>query len=310
LRHAKDIAFCAAIQLALASSVFLAPLALVAGSLEAPDPLERSQALLSAGDAALERGDSDAAIHEYERSYDELPEAHKASYLGSLTIRNTMQAYDRRISEEHDASVRRELLLRQRTLLDAYIVAVKTREGAVDEIGVDIMAELEESLRRIDDAISTLERARSDGALPSESRVTGAPAEAVPDEPAIDAPLGPVSPATTSVEPPRARDWLGTSVVVAGSALFGAGVGVSIGYFTIRSTALALADAGGEDYAPGTDARAQYLAQEYDRAHRFLVAGSVVASIGLAAVVGGIVRLVVHRRRSSSRVPAGRRGGS
>ena len=87
--------------------------------------------------------------------------------------------------------------------------------------------------------------------------------------------------------------------MIGGGTTILVGAGVTIGYFTIQSGAEALVNAGGGDYAPGTQRREDYLAGEQARARPFLIAGSVVAGVGLAVAVSGTVRLVLHRRRST-----------
>lgn len=270
---------CSISSLALALLVALSPVGAGADELAPEGPRERSQVLLIEGDAALERGELEKAISKYTASYHGLTKGDQASYVGSLPVRKAMEAYDRSVALALDPKQRRALRARQRVLLDEFLVSVAARQGAAEEIGPEVMAELEQTLHLLDEALA----------------VAPAPDPSPPPEPEPEpTPKSPVEP----VEPPR--DWLGLGLTIGGGALLATGVGVSVGWWTVRNGALDLVDGGGEGFAEGTQARVDYLARADDHARKFLVAGSVVASVGLATAIGGVVHLALHRRRHTA----------
>lgn len=259
-------------------------------------PRERSQAMLAEGDAAYAKDRLEEAISKYRASYYGLPPEDQASYLGSMPVRKAMRAFDQLRSAEADPAKARALLQRQRVLLIEFLDAVAAKPGAAEEVGEDVIAELEELRRSIDQALEA--DAKPDEPVVPATDPTDDPAEPERGDPDPAKPAITTPPLTDDPNPPR--DWLGLGLIIGGSTTLVAGVGVTIGYFTIRSGAQALVDAGGDEYAPGSQAREDYLEQEHARAQPFLIAGSVVAGVGLAVAVGGVVRLVLHRRRATA----------
>lgn len=265
----------------------------------APGARQRSEQLLAEGDAASSKQRWDEAIAKYRAAYYGLPPEDQATYVGSLTVRKAMRAYQERVAAEQEPGQRKALLQRQRVLLEEFLDAVATKPGAAEEIGEDVIAELEESRRSIDAALAdpkpTTSEPTGDTSLDtSGSDGTATTTTSDPDDTTTDRP---------DPTPKPARDWVGLGLVIGGSVTVAAGIGVSVGRWTIRNNALQLVDAGGEDYAPGTQAREDYLDQEYARANEFLIAGSVVAGVGVATIIGGVVRIFVHRRRTSTPKP-------
>lgn len=262
----------------------------------APSARQRSEQLLAEGDAASGKQRWDEAISKYRAAYYGLPPADQAGYVGSLSVRKAMRAYQERVAAEQDPNERKALLERQRVLLEEFLDAVAAKPGAAEELGEDVIAELEETRRSLDAALAepkptTTEPngdASSDDAPPPGSDRTTTTTPAKPTTPAD-------RPAPTSK-----RDWVGLGLVIGGSVTLVAGLGVSVGRWTIRANAQQLVDAGGDEYAPGTTARSDYLDQEYARADKFLIAGGVVAGVGVATIIGGVVRIFVHRRRTAN----------
>jgi hypothetical protein len=289
----------AALSLALGALLALAPAPASATTL-APTARERSQVLLAEGDTDAANGAWDQAISKYRASYYGLTAEDQASYVGSLPVRKAMRAYAERIAKEQDPSKRRALLQRQRVLLDEFLDAVAAKDGATAEVGDEVIAELAETRRSIDAA---LEEPKAEPPVDPQQDPSTDPAQPSATE---ESPTG--STPTDTPKPPR--DWLGLGLVIGGSTTLATGLGVTVGWWTIRNAAQDNVDAGGEDFAPGTQAREDYLASEEDRARKFLIAGSVVAGVGLATVIGGVIRLVVHRRRAASRRAASRSAAS
>lgn len=293
---------CAAPTLALV--IALSSITAPAGTLAPSSPRERSQVLLVEGDAAAERGELDTAISKYRSAYYGLSASDQASYVGSLPIRKAMQAYEQSVARERDPKARRALLERQRMFLDEFLDGVAARPGAVDEIGKDVMDELEVTRRGIEvmlgakapdviDPFANDDARAHDGTTATRSSVTTSKAEpARPRDHATDEPSEP------------GRDWLGLGLAIGGGTLVATGGGVLVGAWTIRKGARELVDGGGPGYAEGTETRADYLAGEDERARKFLISGAVVASVGLATAVAGVVHLVVHRRRHVERAAA------
>jgi len=261
----------------------------------APSGRERSEALLAEGDADSAKGEWEEAISKYRASYYGLTRADQASYLGSLPVRKAMRAYGERIAQSQDPVKRRALLQRQRVLLDEFLDAVATKPGAAEEVGEDVIAELEAT------------RSSIDAALEPPSKVPEPTPAEPPHEPSTSSDPPPpqleqssADTSSTSIDTPKPpRDWVGLGLVIGGSVALGTGLGVFMGRWTILDDAHAKVDSGGDPYGPGTDLRASYLAEEEARAQKFLIAGSVVAGVGLATAIGGAVRLLVHRHRST-----------
>ncbi len=255
----------------------MAPVVANARAPDASSAREQSQRHLSAGDAALADNRIDDAVTSYRAAYDALDADDRSGYPGSIPLRKAMRAYDRLTEAESDPTRRRELLEAQRALLDTFLGGVAKTPGAEQDLGEDLVAELEQTRAALDDALqSSLEPEPE----PETSAV--APDERQPVE------VGPVD-----AGPVDTRLPLG--LVIGGSVLFASGVGVSVGYFTIRRGARSLVDAS-PDFAVGTPERAAYLQQEDGRARKFLIAGSVVAAAGLATAIGGTILWVARRR--------------
>ena len=262
----------------------------------APGARKRSEQLLGEGDAASTAKRWDEAISKYRAAYYGLPPEDQAAYVGSLTVRKAMRAYQERITQEEDPSQRKTLLQRQGVLLDEFLAAVAAKPGAAEELGEDVIAELEETRRSIDAALA--DPKPEPEPEPDDAGTTTTDPERDPADPSITTPTTPTDHPEPTTKP--ARDWLGLGLVIGGSVTLATGLGVGAGRWVLRANAQQLVDAGGEEYAPGTDARAEYLAGEYARADKFLIAGGVVAGVGLATTIGGIVRIFVHRRRTST----------
>lgn len=261
----------------------------------APSARQRSEQLLKEGEVAAAAQRWDEAISKYRASYYGLPPEDQATYVGSLTVRKAMRAYEERIAAEQDPAVRKAQRERQRVMLDEFLAAAAAKAGATEEIGEDVIAELEETRRSIDAALAEPKPEKPDSAQ-----------DPSPDEP----PPGPKAPTPTTSTPTSAdrpepapkpeRDWLGLGLVIGGSITLAAGLGVGAGRWVLRADALQVVDAGGPDFAPGTDARDDYLEEEYARADKFLIAGAVVAGLGLATAVGGIMYIGLSRRKSNA----------
>lgn len=283
----------AALSLALGALLALPPA--WASATLAPNTRQQSERLLAEGDAAASAKRWDEAISKYRASYYGFSADDQASYLGSLPVRKAMQAYAERVTQEQDPAKRRALLQRQRVLLEEFLDAVAAKPGATDEVGDDVIAELEQTRRSIDAELDPKV------AEPSPTEPTDPSTRIEPADPGPD-PVDP-GPATADDTKPR-RDWLGVGLTIGGSTLIAAGLGVTVGWWTVRNTAQENVDSGGAEFAEGTDARETYLATEEARAKKFLIAGSVVAGVGLATAIGGVVHIVLHRRRDASRATA------
>lgn len=254
----------------------------------APTDRERSQLLVAEGDAAYADHRLDEAISKYRASYYGLSPDDQASYVGSLPVRKAMRAYEQLIASEQDEAKRRSLLQRQRLLLVEFLDAIASKDGTTNDVGEDVLAELEEKRRTLDEALVEPE-------INDEPSLEPLPA----DESQEFATTNDNAQPNEDQSPPLplpSRDPLGLGLVIGGGASLLAGVGVSIGYFTIRRGADALIQAGGEDRTP--EQLATYREQEHARAQKFLVAGSIVGGVGLAIAISGAVHLVLHRRRT------------
>jgi hypothetical protein len=303
--------------LSLVLGAWLALPPIHAHAMAAPSPRQRSELSLIDGDAALERGDFDDAISKYRAAYYSLAPSEQASYLGAMPVRNAMRAYEQRVVQEQDPEKRRRVRQRQREFLSEFLDAVNGREGAAKEVGQDVFAELEANLKAIDSELGQ-EQTEQETTDPTEPPVPDPPGGGTtvpPDSRAVDPPdngtADPDSlkgasggddsnPGTPGPGASKAsRDWLGLGLVIGGGTLLGTGFGVSAGWWTIRNLAPAKADEGGELFAEGTAARAEYLAGENIRARHYLIAGTVVAGVGLATTIAGAVHIARHRRRAN-----------
>jgi hypothetical protein len=275
-------------RLVLAIVMAMSPTCAAASSMAPASARESSQDLLTEGDAAVELGDFDVAISKYRASYYRLSKADRASYLGSIPVRKAMAAFEQGVAEERDPAKRRQLLEDQRVLLAQFLLEVRARDGAAEEIGADLIAELEAIQRANDEALE----AEGHSADPSSADSPPVP---------VVAPLATKETrALPSDEPPASpRDPIGLGLIIGGSALLATGLGVSVGWWTVRIGARAKVDGGGERFAEGTQSRADYLDTAHEKARKFLIAGPVIAGIGLATTLAGVAHLVVHRRRST-----------
>ena len=279
----------------------VACLGLVVGSSLAPSPTharsapasearERSQGHLLEGDAALEDGRTAEAASSYRAAYQALEDTDRAGYLRSIPLRKALRAYEQLVQDEPDADRRRALVLEQRELVDGFLRAVAETPGAEQDLGEELVAELSQARDALDETLRT-----------------SAPAEPDPAPTPLDAPpIAQPEPSSDSALSARRRpNRLALGLVVGGSALVATGIGISVGYFTIRRGALRLVDAS-PDFGEGTPQREAYLEQEDGRAQKFLIAGTVVAAAGLAAAIGGTIHWVVSRSASPSRDNAAR----
>ncbi|MCX4247304.1 hypothetical protein [Paraliomyxa miuraensis] len=278
---------------------------LVLPTASASTPRERSQTLLAEGDTAYASDRLDDAISKYRASYYSLEPDDQADYLGSLPLRKAMRAFSQLVDAEQDPARRRALRQRQRVMLEEFLDAVSRKPGAAENVGEDVIGELEELRRSIEQELAgpttpvdPAAAGTSDEAATQSQPTSGTSTH---DEQSSQDPAQ-----RSGARPDRtgSRDWLGLGLVIGGGTTLAAGVGVTIGYFTIRRGALETVDGGGPEFADGTQARTEYLDDEYARAKNFLIAGSVVGGVGLAVAIGGAVRLAVHRRRSSSAATA------
>lgn len=273
---------------ALLIGLLLSTWVLPTGALGAPTPREQSQALLAEGDAAYAEGRFDEAIRKYEASVEALTPDDRSGYVGSLLLRKTMRAYERRLAREADPASRRRLLESQHALVDAFLTVVEATPGAVQDVGDDVIAELSRTRDDVEAALA---------GLPNPDAEEPEPAPEPDPKPEPEAEPGPAA------DPKPTLDRLGLGLVIGGGAIVATGIGIAIGHGTIRSSARALADTS-PDFAVGTEARTAYLEGEDRRARRFLIAGSVIGAVGLATAIGGTIRLVLHRRKKTHRAAA------
>jgi hypothetical protein len=263
----------------------------------APKSPQRNEQLLIDGEVAFERGDFPEAILKYRAAYYSFGTQERASYMGSIPVRRAMQAYEQQLAKEQEPNARRRLLRDQRELIDEFLDAVRSHEGAAEQVGLEDVAELEATG-------VTIDRELEGGQTPPEKPPV-MPVDA--EEPRIavgnsggSAPTPRAGPGTRpgGADPTKdgRRDWVGLGMVIGGSVVLGAGVGVSAGRWTIINQAEAEAErvrAGGQ-YT--TDPIDQYIGAQHRDGLKYLVAGSVVAGVGLVTVVGGVIHLKVRRR--------------
>lgn len=259
---------------------------------------DRSQAFVTDGDAAFERGDYEEAIAKYRAAYYGLDPAQRTSYLGSLPVRNAMRAYTLLIAERQD----RVVLERQLAFLAEFLESVAAQDGGAEQVGAEVMAELEAVRADVQLKLARLSQvvAPPPGAVtaptpnPADAPSQGAP----PTTEAAAEPEPGASPvAIDSLAPPPGRDPLGLGLAIGGGVTAGIGAGVMVGWWTVRRQAEAEADrVFGPDPSPARD---EYLREEWYHARRYLIAGSTIVGLGLATAATGAVLLVVRRSRGS-----------
>lgn len=278
-----------AVLLALATVLAFPAAPSAAAIAPAANPRECSQTFLVEGDAAVERGDLDEATAKYREAYHCLSMVDRASYMGSIPVRKAMAVFDQRVAQATDPQLRRQLLHDQRALLAELLLAVQARDA--EALGDDVLAELEATRRRLDDALATEEQDPIDD-RDDESTTATTATTATTRGPSLNG---------TQDAPPKPRlDRLGLGLTIGGSALLATGLGVSVGFWTVRSQAQANVDGGNPAFAEGTQARADYLAHTDAIARDYLIAGSVLAGVGLATAAAGVAMLVVRRRADRS----------
>ncbi|MCH9681162.1 MAG: hypothetical protein K0V04_07005 [Deltaproteobacteria bacterium] len=263
--------------------------------------LERSQAFVSEGDALLEQGEYNEAIAKYRAAYYGLTPEERASYMGSIPIRKGMRAYDLLVAQEQSRAV----LERQLALVTEFLESIKNRPDGKAKVGPTIIAELEASRSAVEKKIAAM----SEVAAPSTDEPPEDPAPALVEEPApTQTPTEPdPSPDTRRSDgaidepPPSGPSTLGIALAASGGALMAVGAGVLVGNWTVPAQAERFANEE-PGYETGTQERVNYIADQDDRARRFLISGSVVLGIGTAVTIGGVVQIIMHRRRSPSNI--------
>jgi hypothetical protein len=144
--------------------------------------------------------------------------------------------------------------------------------------------------------LDALEAAEPAPQPPPEDEVVEA--EATPEQD----PVAPKNPpvvedrAERSAEP--SRNWLGLGLTVGGGVTTVIGAGLTVGWWTVNSQAESFADTT-EGYELGGDLREPYLQEERNRARKWLIAGAVVGSVGIAVAAGGVTHILLRRRARS-----------
>ncbi len=257
-----------------------------------PSTMERSQAFVEEGDEAFDDGDYREAIAHYRAAYDALTSADRVSYVGSIAMRNAMNAYAALLEREDDIIVVRNQL----NFLSEFLQEVEQHD-AQDAVGVDVLDELRELQATLEDRIE-LSRAQEHS-----DRSSPPPVLLDPHGPSgVDVP--PEDPTDSS--PPQ-RDWVGVGLLLGGTALVGTGAALTISGLTIPDQARRYANEtpGFEEeeeigLIEGSTARTEYLADEDARAQRFLTGGIVIVAAGIVTVAAGGLELIIRRRRGRS----------
>lgn len=250
-------------------------------------PVQRSQAYVAEGDGALDRGDYQEAINKYRAAYYGLPPSERVSYVGSLSVRNAMQAFGLLFESKQDPVV----LRRQLGFLNEFLDQVAAQEGGVEKVGATVIETLEGVREQVEQKLASLTK---DDA-PQPEPPPPAKAEDAEDQP--PPPVQPPAPDPARREPERAPNWLGIGLTAGGGVLTAVGAGVLVGWWTVRQQAANYVELTPE-YGEGTDARADYLAQQQQDAQAFRIAGSVLVSVGAATLTGGVVYLLLRRQRA------------
>lgn len=257
--------------------------------------LERSQAFVEEGDAALERGDYEDAIAKYSAAYYGLDTEDRVSYIGSIPVRQAMRAYDLLVAQEQDRAV----LDRQLSLVTEFLENVRSRPDGVDRVGKEVVDDLQVVKEAVEKKIAAL----SEASAPHSTDAPGSkPVEETTTEPE------PVTTTPPNTTPPADGDStngmpfreppsrLGVGLAAAGGVVLGTGAGVMAGWWTVRNQAVEYADAE-PGYEEGTTERVDYLEREEARARKYLISGVVVMGVGAAVATTGVVLIAQHRRR-------------
>jgi hypothetical protein len=268
----------------------------------APSPRRSEQLLVDAEDA-FDRGDFQNATKKYRDAYYSLSTEERASYLGSMIVRGAVEAYERQLEQEQDPKKRRRLLRGQQELIEEFLDAVSTREGAAEEVGQEELARL----RGIGEAIDA--ELEGEQARPEEQSTRGAEVVVDPGtearEPGVANAVPDPEPGRTPIGSGGRRKWVGLGMVIGGSAALGTGLGVILGGVGIWTHADQEEAKYGSMVDPGTVSA--FLAQERAKATNYFIAGGAVAGIGLVTAIGGAVYLAVrsHRDERTSTVRVG-----
>lgn len=285
----------------LATVVVMAPAhAAARAAAKPPSAEERSLAFVADGDAAYERGDYEEAITKYRAAYYGLGPEQRASYIGSLPVRNAMRAYALLLAERQDRTV----LERQLAFLAEFLESVAAQADGAQRVGPEALTELEAVRDDVQHKLAMLSQAV---APPPDTQAgpttTGDPLDPPPHDPPPHDPPPHDAPLTDSLHAPPPRDWLGLGLLIGGGATAGIGLGVTSGWWTVRRQAEREAD---RVYGSGpSPVRTQYLTDEWHHARRYLIAGSVLATLGLATAGAGVVHILVRRARSRDDVALG-----
>jgi hypothetical protein len=247
---------------------------------------ERSEAFVVDGDRALARGDYAEAVAKYRAAYYGLTAEQRTSYIGSIPVRNAMQAYELLLAERQD----RRVLEQQLGFLAEFLESVRDRGDGVAQVGSDVIDALEETRVRAEKKLAALSQVVAPPRDPEDPAIAaGEPAPKVEPEP---------SPSHEPIDagPPSRPDRLGLGLAIGGGVATGLGLGVMAGWWTVRRQAEAKADA---EFGPdsGSPGRAEYLREQWYLARRYLVAGGVITGLGLATAAAGVVVILVRRGR-------------
>ncbi len=264
--------------------------------------LDESYAFVAEGDAALERGDYAEAIAKYSAAYYVLTPDERASYAGSIPVRNAMRAYDRQVAQQ----LGRTLLDRQLGFITEYLETVALHPDVPNPPSAEILAELEDKRSKIEKTITELSGVVAPSPEPSEDDEQeegedGAGTPTTTEDPVlpVEGPVQVTSPdpglPTNAIDRPRPR--LPIALLTGGGVTAGVGLGVLVGWWTVRSQAPGLADLE-PGYEEGTPERAAYLQREDDRARRYLISGSVILGVGAVTAVAGTALMIQRRRRT------------
>lgn len=271
---------------------------------KAPSAQERSAAFVADGDEAFERGDYEEAITKYRAAYYGLTPEQRTSYVGSIPVRNAMRAYALLLAERQD----RRVLEQQLGFLTEFLESVRGTDGGVTRVGEQVVAQLEQTRAEAEQKLAALaqvvapppdpddEGGGGDEGVPQE---TSGERSELDDEPEFS--VGPEEEDDPLTRPAPLRP-LGLGLAIGGGVTAGIGVGVMTGWWTVRRQARAEADA---TWPEGSPTYQDYLRAQWYRARRFLIAGTVLTGVGVAAAAAGTVILLVQRNRAADDVALG-----